>query len=297
VLRQARRSERQAARISFASANAITPSVDILWNLAAAERRADHTVESLEHLRAYLASPEARADRKPTALDWIAELEAKTGTVTVTAPKGATVTVDGVVATSRPMVLTAGVHAFVITQEGKTRSYAVDVVAGTTTTHVASLVDAPALAKPPSPPSAAAAKAATVSSGSSTSTSTSTIAISPRTWATIGFGASAVLSLGGAIFFSIEAAGARDDADVLHARVQDSSVSCKRAGTLCTDYDDARSRADRFGALATGLYAVGGVLGGASIVSFLLWPRDKKDTVITPVASPSGAGLRMVGTF
>src|SRR5687767_14540166 len=108
-LAQSSAGDPDAACASFAAAYALVPSVDILWNLAASERRAGRVVDALEHLRRYVGDAAARPSRKTLATEWIAALEDETGIIVIDAPDGAAVDVDGT-ASDREVRVAGGVH-------------------------------------------------------------------------------------------------------------------------------------------------------------------------------------------
>ena len=132
----ARTGDLAGARRAFATAYGLVPSVDILWNLAAAERLAGDHVAALQHLRAYVAAPDARADRKKVADDeLVPELESVTARLRIDEPEGSVVVVDGKeVARAITLDVAPGVHAVQVRRGDEERSTAVDAVAGKTTT-------------------------------------------------------------------------------------------------------------------------------------------------------------------
>jgi hypothetical protein len=106
---------------------------------------------------------------------------------------------------------------------------------------------------------------------------------SRRSWTSLGLGAGALVAVGAGFALGLAASSERDDADQYRVRMQQSSFNCNRAGTLCDDYDDARSSAQRLEAASTTMFVVGGALAGAALASWLLWPM-RSDRALAAMA-------------
>lgn len=302
-----------AARRAFGAAHALVPSADILWNLAITERKLGEGVAALEHLRAYLVSADARSDRKKLAEEeLLPELELTTAHLAIAEPDGATVMVDGrVVPASSTLDVAPGIHAVVVRCDGRERTLAIDAPAGVTTrlppenvradtarpnddaasamrtTNETRVTDAPAVG-----PSAAELAVSRVMRGAPSG------AASPpfgRTAAVIGLGGAALLTIAGGVYFTIDAQSSQQEADRLQARTRNDDLSCRRSGSLCDDLDTARSAAQRSSVVGTALLVTGGVLGGAAVAAWVLWPGAPAR--VAPSAGKDGAGFTVVGRF
>ena len=109
------------------------------------------------------------------------------------------------------------------------------------------------------------------------------------------FGAVALAALGTGAYFGISAQGEQSRADRLGAQMRSDDLSCKRSGSLCDDYDASRSAANRESFLATTLLATGGLLTGAAVVAWVLWPAAPARVV--PSATKDAGGISVIGRF
>jgi hypothetical protein len=294
-LEAARSGDLPAARRAFGAAYALVPSVDILWNLAAVERKNGDTVGALDHLRQYVASPDARADRQKIANEeLLPELEAACAHLALSEPDGAVVLVDGKqVAPTSIVDLAPGMHAVTVQRDGAVRTVPVDLAPAVVTrwralaaprTEGPLQVAPPAPAPAPSPaPSVAPASVAPA------------VAPSSRTPAVVALGGAAVVSIAAGVYFAFAARNAQETSDRLEVQLRTDDLSCRRSGTLCDDYDSARSAAQRNGLLGTTLLVSGGILGGTAIATWLLWPSSA--TRFAPTAARDSAGVVMSGRF
>ena len=286
----ARTGDLAAARRAFGAAYALVPSVDILWNLASAERKLGDNVAALEHLRLYVASPEARLDRKKVAEDeMLPELESATAHLVIAQPDGASVVVDGRrVAASSTVDVLPGIHAVSIRRGGREQLLALDAPAGVLTHVVANAEIAPATVSPSgSQPAAPLAFDAREVGAAGRSPG--------RATAVISLGSAALLAIAGGVYFTIAAKDQQASADALQLRLRDGNLSCKRSGSLCDDYDSASSAASRDSALGTSLLVGGAVLSGAALASWVLWPAAS--TRVAPIAAKNGGGVSVMGSF
>ncbi|MBS2017136.1 MAG: hypothetical protein JST00_29890 [Deltaproteobacteria bacterium] len=299
----ARAGDHATARRDFGLAYALVPSVDILWNLAAAERLGGDAVAALQHLRVYVASPEARADRKKLASEeLVPELEAQTARLRFDEPEGTVVTVDGAeVGPSSTIDVTPGVHAIVVRRDGVERTFAASALAGTTST-----VGEEASEKSATPPATPVTAAASPTPPTVTPTPAAPSAtLAPpdlvvthapgRTTTVLALGGVAVATIATGIVFSVIAREDQAEADRLEVKMRDDDRTCRRAGTLCADYDSATSAAQRSMLLSTSMLVTGGVLGGASIAAWILWPTST--TRVVPMAGKDVAGVGVSGRF
>jgi hypothetical protein len=278
----ARAGDLVGARRAFGAAYALVPSVDILWNLATTERKLGESVLALEHLRAYVASPDARPDRKTLAeAEMLPELELVTAHLVIAEPEGTVVLVDGKpAAASATLDLPAGVHAITVRRDGLTHSFALDTPPGTLTRL------APAEAPRPVPvPVPALVSSPSVAPSLAPS----------RTPTVLVLGGGAVLSVAAGIYFSFAARDDQETSDRLLVRMRTDDLACRRSGSLCSDYDSARSSAQRNALLGTSFLVGGGLLGGAAVVAWVLWPSQA--TRIAPVTTKDSASVTLMGRF
>jgi hypothetical protein len=300
---QVSKNDLESARRSFASAYALVPSVDILWNLAMTERKLGKNVDALHHFRAYVGDATARADRKAIAqAEILPELTDLTAHITVKALEGAVVTIDGAPMLSSTTDVEPGIHSVAIANANGGFARAIDAGAGSTI-HVDLTPPPPAPAPAPTPTPIASPKVIMSTSSTSTSTSTTTTSSSSssrespaaRTWTVATMGGASVVLLAGGIAFASLASMDRGRAERLYTQMQNDNLSCTQSGTICEDHDSASSAADREGAAATTMFVLSGVLAGASIATWLLWPMTKSRASIA--FTKDGASVAMTGRF
>jgi hypothetical protein len=290
----ARAGDLPAARRAFGAAYALVPSVDILWNLAAVERKSGDSVGALEHLRQYVASPESRADRQKIANEeLLPELEAACAHLALSEPDGTIVLVDGKQVASTSIVdLAPGIHAVTVQRDGGVRTVPVDLAPALVTHWSASAApsaDGPTHV-PPLPAPAPSASPAVAPAWAAPA-----VGPSSRTPAVVALGSAAVVSIAAGVYFAFAARNAQETSDRLEVQLRTDDLSCRRSGTLCDDYDSARSAAQRNGLLGTTLLVSGGILGGTAIATWLLWPSSA--TRFAPTAAKDSAGVVMSGRF
>jgi hypothetical protein len=294
-LERAKASDHEQARASFAAAYALVPSVDILWNLATSESRAGRPVDALRHLREYVALPGARADRISVARDRIAELETQVGRVTIDAPDGAEVKIDGKVEHGAVELL-PGVHAVTVSDGARSKSTVVAIEAGREANVRVALDDDGKAERAAAPVVVASAAPAPLAPPFVLARPLPAPSGSSRTWATLGLAGGAVLAIAGGTVLAFAASGAHDDVSRLQTEKDQSGASCSRNASLCDRIDGARASAQRMDAGSTGLFVVGGVLGGAAIASWILWPQGTGPRADV-VATPRGGSVQLRATF
>ena len=202
-------------------------------------------------------------------------------------PEGASVVVDGrPVAASSTVDVLPGIHAVSIRRAGREQRIAVDAPAGVLTPVGAEAEVSPA----PAPPPIAAAPQAPVDPRLVSSPSAA-----GRTTTVLALGGAALLTIAGGVYFTLAARDAQETSDQLQIRMRSDDLSCKRSGSLCEDYESARSASSRSSVLGTSLLVSGGVLGGAAVAAWVLWPAAT--TRVAPMAAKDGGGVTVVGRF
>ncbi len=306
---QARKNELEDARRSFAAAYALVPSVDILWNLAMTERGLDRHVEALGHLRLYVASQAARADRKQLAEgELIPELVVATGHLSVHAPEGAVIDVDGVAVASPVLDVEPGVHAVGITFGALKEARIVNVASAIETKVDFVKTPAPPPIEPPlrtiAPDEPASPKSSTTPRPRETHAHERA-----RMWTLLGLGGAAVVSAAGGVVFASMGASDRAEAERLYTKIRDGGESCATGGSICPDHDRASAAANRENAAATTFFVASGVFAGATVAAWLLWPSgddhvdDHKAQApsvrarVLPAAGVNGASVTLHATF
>ena len=215
------------------------------------------------------------------------ELEAATAHLVFAEPEGTQAFVDGKpVSITSPLDVAAGVHAVTLRRDGTDRTLAVDLAAGTTTR-----IPTPAPAPAPAAPAPAPAPALT----SAPALTPAPTPPSNRNTAVLILGGAALLSIAGGVYFSLVAHDDQGTSDRLQTQMRSDDLSCRRSGSLCDDYESARSSAQRNALLGSALLTGGGVLGGAAIAALVLWPSAPAR--VLPTGSKDSAGLSLSGSF
>jgi len=283
------------ARLKFAQAYAVLHTPNILFNLARSEQLTGHSLEALDHYKQYLrdGDPKITGKDRDTAKLLIAELVRKVGHVTIDAPTGAKVTVDGAGLAGEapfadPIDVTPGKHAIVAKMGDTTKN--VDVVAGEGETVSARFVFAdgplPLPTPPPVPPPPPPPAPEPPSSGAKLGTA-------------IALGGGAAVALGVGIAFVAVASG--QESHVTQLQQGNTSYSCfQSTSTRCSQLASDVSAHKTDVGVGAGLLVGGGALALGAVGALLFWPSPRKDTAsvwVFPAVTPAGAGLGMMGRF
>jgi hypothetical protein len=102
--------------------------------------------------------------------------------------------------------------------------------------------------------------------------------MNPQTIVAIGGGMLTAVAAGVALAYTLKATGARSDADDIKSEI--GSGNCDEPSALCNRLAEAQQRRADANHVATPAWITAGVLGAATLGTFLLWPRD---------SSPAGA--------
>jgi len=211
------------------------------------------------------------------------ELELATAHLVISEPEGTLVLVDGKpVAASATLDLPPGVHAVSVRRDALVHSFAVDTPAGVLTPLPREAPRSPPVPVPVPVP-------ALVSS------SPGSFSFPSRAPTVLALGGGAVLSVAAGIYFSFAARADQETSDRLLVRMRSDDLSCRRSGSLCDDYESARSAGQRNALLGTSLLVGGGLLGGAAVVAWVLWPSQA--TRVVPAAAKDSASVNVVGRF
>ena len=149
--------------------------------------------------------------------------------------------------------------------------------------------------------------AATASAPPATSTppptafETSSRGWSPRTWTLVAEGGLAAVAVGVGVGFGLRANSLRDDVQSASAALGPSN-SCATRSPQCVDFSAAADDHDTAARWANIGLIAGGVLGVATVATFLLWPKSRANGTsgirysITPMAG-SSTGLTLHSSF
>jgi hypothetical protein len=291
-LERYKRQDYEGARGIFARAYEVAPEIGILFNLALAELHSGHPVDAAIHLRTFIASTQAAPERRESArLKWLPEAEAQVGQLSITAPPGTAVAVDGaaigVAPFEQPVYITPGDHGVTAKSGSGERYRRISVDAG----HVAAVRFEPELAPPP-PPQPEAPPAPTKPALPERAPSPPATTPSVGKIVTVGgIGVAAALAATAGVALALDTQRKRDQYESASCDKppQASSASC---GGLAQSGQNE-------GVLANVLYVGAGVLAGGAIATLFLWPNTPttKSWMLRPTFDHRSAAAFLVGSF
>jgi hypothetical protein len=278
--------QEEEAYLRFTQAYAVVQTPAILFNLARTEQLTGRSVDAVVHFRAYVALPEhpkVTPEFRAMARTYITELEARLGRLTIDAPTGAVIAVDGKEVQGTVVDVLPGPHQVAARVGDQQASAQVTAVAGTAVTahlpFVSGLVPAPAVIVPVVAPVAALEPPTTNHSARS---------IAVGTAAGI-----AVVGLGVGIGFLVDARSQASDFNTFQTTHRNACVN--PSSTLCAEGHSKDSNVAQSSVVSDVGFAVGGVALATGAVLWLVWPRDASKTSAGPWIRPNlGVGLYTV---
>ncbi len=299
-----KRENYEGARAAFARAYEIDPKAATLFDLALSELNADHPVEAAAHLREYLTrAEEPAANLESVRTKWLPRAEARTARLDVFAPAGAQLAVDGAAAqdvkattgpTGAPMTsiaIAAGEHEVSARQGTLSETQHVTARGGELVElHFQRVVAAPA-------PAVAIGWTA---SGEARERAES--GASRAKWITVvALGSAAVVAAGFGVGFGIAAADKASDVQNLQNSPASawSSSRCygQSASPLCTQVKDDVDANRAYWTVSAASYVGAGVLGAASLATWMLWKPKSGAIAARPVLGAQGGGLVVDGRW
>jgi hypothetical protein len=304
------RKDYAAAAQDFAHAYREVPLPKYLWNLALSEFRSGAYWAAYGHLTQYKMDPGAARENLAHVDDVLRHTEEHLGHLTVEAPAGFDVTVDGIPVGAAPLP-----SAVVVDPD---RSH--DVTADRGASHLVAHVEAPGranarvqLVEPTSPPTGAAASPLGTQ-GPEAAPLHPPGGEKPRSMAgrnitVISLAGLAAASVGVAVGFALTsrseastAANLRLDlnADATRAGLPRASIcSLRPALPDCANLSTAMQRQNSAAWISDAFYIGAGALAAGALATFLLWPRSspRASAWIVPSASPSSAGILVGGSL
>jgi hypothetical protein len=305
-----------AAAAAFDEVYRSTGETKHLWNLAFAEYEGHVTMAALGHMRAYAGKPDANPKNLERAKAYVDELTKKITRVTLTAPQGSKIEVDGaaygVAPLGAPIELDpAQPHAIIARrgadvakqalapQGGKALDVTLSFPVAVPSAAPEPVAVAPAAAPPPTPappppaPVTAPAAAEPAPSPATHDAPSSSGSSATRTWVTVGLGVGALAAVGLGVYFGIQSSNNADDAAAVSSKLATSACSGSapdpRCGTITSDLSSENS--DHTASIA--LYVAGGALAAGAVAAFLLIPHGDAHTstgTLVPIVGPGTAG-------
>ena len=295
----------QAVRL-LTEAFALHESPDIAANLGSCEASLGKYADAAEHLRfaneRMMPSAEpAQREKLQTAFDIVKKQVAEL--VLELSPSDSAVSLNGKATLVRDGVvfLKPGKHTITVSApDHLAKTLEVEVQKGQRRVETIALDKDPATAAP-----AGAAGASGVGGGAANGEAGTPSGLSTRNTVAIVGGALTAVAVGAGVFFAVRASSAQGDVDTFKATaVRQLGGNCPRGSSapVCLDLADAADQRNTANQNATIAFVAGGVLGAATITTYLLWPTgDKKTgrapTRVVPVVSASGVALGLQGSF
>ena len=317
----------EGARVAFQQAYALKPHPSVLRNLGQAELKTGHYLDAARHLSTFIrdttfGTPAERESAKKS----LAEAETKIGKLLLEVDVvGAEIAVDGEISARSPLgadpiYVEPGQRIVRVQKDGydvyeQAQSFEPDRIirlkvalrpSGPMPTEAASVSrTTPTLGEPVmiAPPldrgrSNGASPFPTPKDKSERG------GIETRTIVVISGAGLTALAAGFGVGLTLQGVSLDDDATTQRAFVaqQLGSAGCGSVNATqrpCIKLNDTLEQRNRANAIGQGAFIVAGVLGAATLVSFLLWPRSQGS--VTPYASigPAGDGavLGLVGQY
>ncbi len=299
----------EAARLEFLQAQAIYPRASILRNLALSELHTGRPLEALQHLRTFLADPGTSADKRALGERSLAEAYAQTGHLSITAPDGSHVKVDGKDVGIAPLKdavdVLVGLHGVDTDSAGAGSHQSVQTGAGKLT-EVAFLGPVVAAAPGAGAPAAAAPAAAPVAAPQEPAKSA--YWNGRRTVGVVIAGVGVVGMVIGGVFGAARGSE-MSDASAALAAAHSANPSVSAGGACinppsagvssCTAVSSALSSYQTDASIEESLLIGGGLLVVVGAVT-ALWPAGPAGppmSQLAPITGPHVAGLQWKGTF
>jgi hypothetical protein len=276
----------QGAHEAFVRAYALDPAPSTLLNLALSELNTDRPVEAAAHFRAYLArGTEPAAKLEAVRSKWLPRAEEKLARLSVVAPAGAQVQVDGQPVTQDPSlgvyIVVAGEHDVTVTAQGRAEKAHLTAPVGSIVT-MRALVDEPPSPSPSPAPSSFLPPEPSPEADRGPSTA--------KIVTVAGLGVAAAAGLGIGIGFG--AAGQSKSSDIATG---EGCISSMPASVPCQHVHFDVSIEHQYAWASIGGYVGAGVFAAAGVATWLLWP--KAPVRVSAAASRSAIGLLVAGAL
>jgi hypothetical protein len=307
----------EAARALFLKAWELKRHYAIAANLADVELKLGRYREAAEHLEYALANlPPEHADRRADAEASLKECRAHLSTVHVSVSvAGAAVRLDGRELASEVLsdeiLLDPGPHKL----EAEKSGYLISSREFTATAGEAREIRLELVPQPP--PSnigpVATSRVAPVVPTAHNSASSSVDHGSPRTWVFVGGSAATVVAAGLGVFFTLRESSLKSDSNKLQTQVSaegspalvatnsECAAGAPMRPAACDQLVQTNDKQTSAGVAANASWIAAGVLGVATVATYLLWPTDREDsrrkagrfTVAPWLIGPRGGALQL----
>ncbi len=300
----------EAARSAFAKAYEIDPQPTVALSLAEVEMKLGLYQQAAQHWLVFLERAPTDSSELPSAREQLAECRRHLGRAQITVSSTpAELFVDeravGQAPLAQDLWLSPGQHTFSVrSARGRAMDQKVTIVVGELSTIDFRLEqDAGPSAARPAPRSAPSHRTDEPLSDSGSSA---------RTTVLIAGGALTAVALGAGVYFTLSANAAAADISELRDETRlfgdptfvASGSQCTPSAPMrpvaCDDLTDRIDDHDQAKSLAIASFVVSGVVGAATIATYLLWPAQKRETArlkLAPWPLMQGRGVQAEFTF
>jgi hypothetical protein len=295
--------DEEGARLSFLEAFSVLKRPNILFNLARTEQVTGHAVDAITHYKLFVADNTVTAADRETARKRIAELSSLVGHVTIVAPSGADLWIDGQMLPRKaplgePADVAPGSHTVQARLGDQTKNAQVSCSAGQTVTATVDIVlNGPGLVvvpipgengPTPPPPPPVEKPVHYAPSGAKIAT-------------TIVLGVGAAVAIGVGVGMQV-ASGSNSSTASADATGGPSSCFMPTGAAVarCSALANANSSASSDENARTGAFVAGGILAVAAVTTWFVWPNTKAvETArhFVPMISPTMAGAGFAASF
>jgi hypothetical protein len=295
-----------AAIDAFTAVYKSTGRANHLWNLALAEYKANHAYDALTHLREYVGKPDAIPSIVERAQGLIAEESTKIAHVTIVAPDGADVFVDGARIGAAPITNAVELDPdrphVVLAKHGADE--AAQTLAAPGAKDVPVRLAFPVSPPPPAPVVVASAPSPTSPpAGAASPSSRGSGGGSPlRTWLTVGLGVGAVAAGGVAVLMGVDSNNAANSASSTRNGLTTPN-QCRTPGAPgCASLQSELSSQQSDHVTSMVLYGVAGALAAGAIATWLFVPHETGSpapatAAVTPMFGSGFVGASCLGRF
>jgi hypothetical protein len=295
------RDQEEEAYTRFAQAFAVLQSPPILFNLARTEQLTGRLVEAARHFKEYLEHPDhprITPGLREKARGFLAEIEAMLGHITVEAPTGTTITLDGVAAATGTLDVQPGTHAIVGQLGPVSRTLTVSCTSGQTVK--AQLVfETPRPSSPalPNPSDSIAPNPLTSSVPAETAAPPASSAgvSAAGTGVRWGLTGAAAVTLGLGIGFDV--ASHSEKSDALSYAASHPGACTNMTSPSCAAFGQMLGNGST--TLSYVFFSVGIASALGAAIAWVWWPKEKHGETgwVLPAIGPDGGGLYAGGSF
>lgn len=272
----------------FQKSYAIYPSPSTLVSIGREEQLLGRPLDALRHFRQALKQPLLNPKYAQLAKQYASELEIRYGKLTINGPSGTRVSIYGEtfrLPLDEPLDVEPGTVLLHGDHDGKLLEGSVLAVAGKVV--ALELKEKNDGGVTNAPPTAGPGHGVTEPPSESSSSRSTAGYVVP-----FGLGVAALAAAGAGIAFASSSRSAEDD-----ARAFRSSGACAPGNDQCgrvrSLVDDASSRAT----VSYVFYGASVALAVGAAVSWVAWPKSKREVAVAPVLMPSGAGFFYAARF